>query len=261
MKNEIKKYKYLIIVIVILLCLTILSITLKRKETTSLENNIKDMGLTIIKILYEPIKNIKTKNKEYENLKSIEIEYNLNKTIIEEQKKTIEELKKLTEINYTLEDYKEINASVIKRNLDTFYMNITLDKGELNGVEKDSAVVNKDGMIGIVTNTTSNTSTVKLLTNLKLSVKIISNEKEIYGILNKYEDNLYVIEGISENTIVENGMEVLTTGLGNNIPSGIKIGTVVKEEKDHFDLNRTIYVKPIVNFNDINYVKILSKNI
>lgn len=259
MKNEIKKYKYLIIVIVILLCLTLLSITLKRKERTSLEDNIKDMGLTIIKVLYEPIKNIK--NKEYENLKNIEIEYNINKTIIEEQKKTIEELKKLTEINYTLEDYKEINASVIKRNLDTFYMNITLDKGELNGVEKDSAVVNKDGMIGIVTNTTSNTSTVKLLTNLKLSVKIISNEKEIYGILNKYEDNLYVIEGISENTIVENGMEVLTTGLGNNIPSGIKIGTVVKEEKDHFDLNRTIYVKPIVNFNDINYVKILSKNI
>ena len=259
MKNEIKKYKYLIIVIVILLCLTLLSITLKRKERTSLEDNIKDMGLTIIKVLYEPIKNIK--NKEYENLKNIEIEYNINKTIIEEQKKTIEELKKLTEINYTLEDYKEINASVIKRNLDTFYMNITLDKGELNGVEKDSAVVNKDGMIGIVTNTTSNTSTVKLLTNLKLSVKIISNEKEIYGILNKYEDNLYVIEGISENTIVENGMEVLTTGLGNNIPSGIKIGTVVKEEKDHFDLNITIYVKPIVNFNDINYVKILSKNI
>ena len=106
MKNEIKKYKYLIIVIVILLCLTILSITLKRKETTSLENNIKDMGLTIIKILYEPIKNIKIKNKEYENLKNIEIEYNLNKTIIEEQKKTIEELKKITEINYTLEDYK-----------------------------------------------------------------------------------------------------------------------------------------------------------
>lgn len=259
MKNEIKKYKYLIIVIVILLCLTLLSITLKRKERTSLEDNIKDMGLTIIKVLYEPIKNIK--NKEYENLKNIEIEYNINKTIIEEQKKTIEELKKLTEINYTLEDYKEINASVIKRNLDTFYMNITLDKGELNGVEKDSAVVNKDGMIGIIIDTTSNTSTVKLLTNLKLSVKIISNEKEIYGILNKYEDNLYIIEGISENTIIENGMEVLTTGLGNNIPSGIKIGTVLKEEKDHFDLNRTIYVKPIVNFNDINYVKILSKNI
>lgn len=259
MKKELKKNKYLIIVIVILLCLTLLSITLKRKERTSLEDNIKDMGLTIIKVLYEPIKNIK--NKEYEELKNIEIEYNLNKTMIEEQKKTIEELKKLTGINYTLEDYKEISASVIKRNLDTFYMNITLDKGELNGVEKDSAVVNKDGMIGIIIDTTSNTSTVKLLTNLKLSVKIISNEKEIYGILNKYEDNLYIIEGISENTIIENGMEVLTTGLGNNIPSGIKIGTVLKEEKDHFDLNRTIYVKPIVNFNDINYVKILSKNI
>lgn len=261
MKKELKKYKYLIIVLAILLCLTLLSITLRRKDETALENNIKDMGLTIIKILYKPIKNIKNKNKEYEELKNIEIEYNINKTMIEEQKKTIEELKKITEINYTLEDYKEINASVIKRNLDTFYMTITLDKGELDGVEKDSAVVNKEGMIGIVTNTTSNTSTVKLLTNLKLSVKIISNEKEIYGILNKYEDNSYVIEGISENTLVESGMEVLTTGLGNNIPSGIKIGIVSKEEKDHFDLNRTIYVKPIVNFNNINYVKILSKNI
>lgn len=256
MKNIEKKYKYLIKIIVILLCITLINFTLKREQISIFEKSIKDMGLTIIKLLNKP-----SINKEYENLKNIEIEYNLNKTMIEEQKKTIEELKKLTEINYTLEDYKEINASTIKRNLDTFYTSIVLDKGKLNDVEIDSAVVNKDGLVGLIIETTSNTSTVKLLTNLKLSVKIISKEKEIYGILTKYENNLYVIEGISENTIIEKDMEVLTTGLGNNIPSGIKIGTVLKEEKDHFDLNRTIYVKPIVDFNDINYVKILSKNI
>ena len=123
------------------------------------------------------------------------------------------------------------------------------------------AVVVNGGLIGLVTSTSYNTSTVKLLTaSYPISVKIRTSNNEIYGILNEYKDNQYIIEVISENTIIEEGMEVVTTGLGHPIPSGILVGYVLKEERDHFDLNRTIYVTPSIEIDKIHYVKVLKRN-
>ena len=55
--------------------------------------------------------------------------------LIQEQKNTIEELKQLLNITYTIEDYEEIGATIIKRNLDNFYETILLDKGEKNDLK------------------------------------------------------------------------------------------------------------------------------
>ena len=52
---------------------------------------------------------------------------------------------------------------------------------------------------------------------------------------------------------------MVTTGYGYPIPSGILVGTVSKEEKDHFDLNRTVYVKPSISMDNIHYVKVLKR--
>ena len=75
----------------------------------------------------------------------------------------------------------------------------------------------------------------------------------------RIENNELIIEGISENTVIPANSFVLTSGLGNEFPSGILIGNVVSEKKDNFDLSRTIRVKPAVDFNDITYVLVLTK--
>ena len=259
MKKIDKKYKILIIVIMIILSLTLLNFTLKERTLTMPEKIIKDSGLLIENIFYKPIHfieetiiSVMSNNEEVDKT---------DEMIIKEQKQTIEELKEILNIKYTTEDYTEIASTVIKRNLDNFYETLTIDKGENNGIQKDMAVVVNGGLIGLVTSTSYNTSTVKLLTaSYPISVKIRTSNNEIYGILNEYKDNQYIIEGISENTIIEEGMEVVTTGLGHPIPSGILVGYVLKEERDHFDLNRTIYVTPSIEVDKIHYVKVLKRN-
>lgn len=260
MKKLDKKYKILIIVVTLILSLTLLSFTLKDRTLTPPEKVIKDAGLLIENIFYKPIyffedkiTNVISKNNDVDKT---------NEMLIKEQQQTIEELKKLLDIKFTIEDYTEITSTVIKRNLDNFYETIIIDKGENDGIENGMAVVSNGGLVGLISSTSYNTSTLKPLTaSYPISVKIRTNDSEIYGILNEYKDNLYIIQGISENTSIEEGMEVVTTGLGHPIPSGILVGYVLKEERDHFDLNRTIYVTPSIEVDKIHYVKILKRNI
>lgn len=260
MKKIDKKYKILIIVVIIILILTLLSFTLKDRNLTPPEKIIKDVGLLIENMVYKPVYFIEEKITDIiSNNEQID---KTDKMIIEEQKNTIEELKRLLDIKYTLEDYEEISSTVIKRNLDNFYDTLSIDKGENDGIEKDMAVVANGSLIGLIKSTSYNTSDISLLTSsYPISVKIRTSDSEIYGILNEYKDNLYIVEGISENTVIEEGTEVVTTGLGHPIPSGILIGYVLKEERDHFDLNRTIYVTPSVDVDKIHYVKVLKRNI
>ena len=129
------------------------------------------------------------------------------------------------------------------------------------------AVINNDGLIGIVTKTSKLNSTVKLLTttdtNSKISVKIkVDEDNYIFGLLVGYDKDKksFIIEGIAENTEIPISSMVTTTGLGNNFPSGILIGRVDKITKDNFDLARTVLVKSSVDFDNINYVTVLKKD-
>lgn len=261
MKKIEKKYKILITVIILILCLTLLSFTLKDRSLTTIEKIIKDTGLQVESLFYKPIYLMEEKMTTIKSNNENEID-KTKEMLIEEQKNTIEELKKILNITYTTEDYTEIAATVIKRNLDNFYNTVILDKGEKDGIEVGMAVQSSGGLIGLISSTSYHTSTVKLLTSsYPISIKIRTPDTEIYGILKEYKDNLYIVQGISENTVIEEGMEVVTTGLGHPIPSGILVGFVLKEERDHFDLNRTIYVTPSIEVDKIHYVKILKRNI
>lgn len=252
MKKRIEKYKILILILAVILSLVLLTLTLKNRKLTFPEKVIKDSVLLVENFFYKPISFFQSNFSKEED--------QTMKLLIEEQKKTIEELKQLTEIEYTLESYEEVNATVIKRNIDDFYETITIDKGEKDGISEKMAVVTKGSLIGIISTTSYRTSTVKLLTSsFPLSVKIRTAGQELYGIIKQYKENAYIVEGISENTEIEIESEVVTTGYGYPIPSGILVGTVTKEEKDHFDLNRTVYVKPSISMDNLHYVKVLKR--
>ena len=68
-----------------------------------------------------------------------------------------------------------------------------------------------------------------------------------------------IITGISDNSEIPKNSPVTTTGLDNLFPSGILIGYTDQEEKDNFDLARTIYVAPVHSMDDINYISILKR--
>lgn len=275
-----EKKKIIILGIIVIMGLMVF-VTAKKiredKELNFFEKIIKDSVCFVEKIVYAPIDFVKDKidlqkdkniiYKKYKKYDEEKAKEEFNKARVQELTKEIEELKKVLDLNSTLTDYKAINATVINRNVGYWYNTLTIDKGSHDGIEEGYAVVVNEGLIGKVVGVSEFHSTVKLLSSdelgNKISVKINIDGKSIYGLLTSYDskNNAYIIEGISEIGDLQEGSYVTTTGFSDLFPSGILLGSIKKVTLDQYELTKVVEVTPSVNFDDINYVSVLKKEV
>ncbi len=270
------KNKYIIIgmIISIFLLLLITYFVIQDKRKLSIpEKLIKDSVLVVENIISTPLRYGETKIKYWKESKKTEQAlknqenkikaYDRLESELTETKKRVKELESMLEIKNNQSDYTSISATVMNRKVGAWYDNLTIDKGSKDGVEEGDAVITSYGLIGKIIKVTNYSSNVKLLTsvneNFQISVKIESETESIYGLLSNYKDDYLIVSGISNNKEIPAYSKVVTTGLDNRFPSGILIGYTEKEEKDNFDLARTIYVSPAHSLDDITYVSVLKK--
>ena len=280
MNRKKNKKKYIVICCIIIVGLMVFFTARSardNKKLNTIEKVIKDSVGFVERIVYAPIDFVKDKielqkekdriYKKYKNVDKEKIKKNTYKAQIDELNNEIKELKTLLDLNTIISDYNSINATVINRNVGFWYNTITIDKGSHNGIKEGYAVVVNDGLIGKIVSVSEFSSTVKLLTSdelsNKISVKINKDGKSIYGLLASYNSkkNVYVIEGISDIDELEVGSYVTTTGLSELFPSGILIGTIKSVTYDNYQLTKVVEVIPSVNFDDINYVSVLKREV
>ncbi len=275
-KNIKTKHIIIIIIIIIILITIILSSTLKKdRELNKFESLIKDTVTSTERIITYPFRFIINKFDNYIELTNIRKKYNKLLPEVEridslmaeniELRKQLDSMKKELNIEYTINNYEFLNATVINRNITHWYNTITIDKGKHNGVEENMVVVNSKGLIGKVISTTTFTSEVRLITTSdtinKISITISDGKNTTNGLIKNYNYNTgYLeVEGISNTERVSKEAYVYTSGLGGIFPSGILIGKVANITTDEYDLAKIIDVEPIADFNDINYVAILKR--
>ncbi len=271
-----KRYLLIIVIVLIAILLVVLSVALKKDRNLSIpEKIVKDSGTFIVNVISSPVNFIKEKlreNKEkndvydkYKELKQKEEKLDSVEAENDNLKSEVDKLKKQLELNNILSDKTLTNATIVNRNIDYWYDEVTIDKGSKSGIEKDMAVINNNGLVGKVTTVSNYYSTVKLLANEnmsdKISVKIKIGEEYAYGLISKYnaKTNTYTVEGISENLTIPKGADVVTTGMGDIFPSGLLVGHVTKVTTDNFDLSKVALVKSSVDFNDLDYVSVLKR--
>lgn len=278
MKKKQTNPKHLIIslIVLIFIIIAVFSITLKKdRKLNKVESLIKDTTISISKIITIPFRFIIDKIDDYKLLVNIRKKYqellpevsriDSLKTENIELRRELESLKKELSIDYTLNEYSYLNATVIYRNVSTWYNTITVDKGTYNGVKEDMVVVNSQGLIGKVVSTTTFTSDIRLITTKetdnKISITISNGENKINGLIKNYnyKTKYLEVEGVSNTETVRVGDYVYTSGLGEIFPSGILIGTVSDISTDEYDLAKIIDVTPIADFDDINFVAILKR--
>ncbi|HHT38146.1 MAG TPA: rod shape-determining protein MreC [Mollicutes bacterium] len=272
------KYVVLIVIAGILILIGFLSLSVKGdRHQTFIEKGIRDIGLNIQKVLYTPFRFIGDKIDEYSDMKRIYKSYkelderkskiNVLEAENEELKKSLDELKKLLELKNHLSEYEKENAAVINRNVGDWYNTLTIDKGEKSGIKVGMVVITDSGLIGKIIKTSFYTSDVKLITtmdlNTKISVGVSSKDNTTYGLLSGYDikkKELLVID-IIDDTPINIGDKVVTSGLSDVFPKGIIIGTVSKIESDDFATSRRVRVTPATNFNSLRYVTVLKGDI
>lgn len=174
--------------------------------------------------------------------------------VLEEKVKYLEnEYNKLNEFKNTVSLYANYNylvTRVIFR--ENYFCNtkIIIEGGSEDNVKSGMAVINEDGLVGIIGNVDKNTSELVLLYNVKnLSVRINDN----YGKL-VYEDNLLKIKDISRDVFINLNDEIYTSTLGN-IKEKIYIGKV--ESFIDKTIEKEIILKSDVDFLKLNYLLIV----
>lgn len=203
---------------------------------------------------------VKALTNDHELLLSNDLNNGINNSLKEE----IDELKKLTDIKIVLSEFKNINATITSRNREYWFNTLTIDKGSMDGIKEDYAVIDSNGLIGRIENVRNNSSDIKLITSNdiknKISVVIKSDNKDIYGITNGYDsidNHLNII--IFSHDEIKNGSMVYTTGMGGVFPSGILIGKVDYTKKDSDEVSLIVKVILSSNIKGDKYVSVLKR--
>ena len=182
-------------------------------------------------------------------------------------------LSSLTELKKSLKyiDKKDqtsmLSATVVEKNDGNWYTNFVINAGKNDGVQKDSIVVNGDGLVGIVYEVSANSCKAVSLLDSKASVSFkIINNTAAKGAISKsatagnekaYQSNEYL-----QGYMFDSGYEVIqgdiivTSGLGL-YPENIPIGEVERVIDDKNRSLKSVVVKPYVNFKDIDDVTII----
>lgn len=151
------------------------------------------------------------------------------------------------ELNNRLEgleyfDKEYVVGKVLFRNLYKFYDEIVIDVNE--DVSVGDAVINSEGLIGVVSKVDSNVHVKLLTSNYKVSVSI----GECYGNLSNAK-----VDMVDKECNISVGDIVSTSGL-NDINKGIYVGKVSKIVEDGLGL---ILDVDLINNKHLNYVGVI----
>lgn len=178
---------------------------------------------------------LKYNNKDNIELQTLKIE----NTNLKEQVKSLENIYNIKPLNNNY-----LITRVILRNIHEFYNEIVL-LSDSKEIEVGNAVINEEGLIGLVKDIKDDKVYVALLTsNYNISVKI----NDTYGNLNNKK--VTMLDKYSDINI---GDIVYTSGL-TNIPENILVGYVKEVNKTSINTEVTI---SLLDNNNLNYVAIM----
>ena len=150
-------------------------------------------------------------------------------------------------------------ARVINNSVSAQNNYITLERGRLQGIQPDMAVVSPAGIVGVVTDVSDNMSVVMSLLHRKSNTSVAHKKSGVTGILewNGQNPERLQIKGIPKSTKLEKGDTVVTSNLSLNYPEGMVVGTVAEFRADEEGNNYILNLKPATNFFTLEFVYVI----
>ncbi len=164
-----------------------------------------------------------------------------------------------------LDGYEPVTARVIARSPTVWYSQVTIDRGESAGLERQDPVVTGDGLVGRVTELTAGTAQVTMITDHRSAVSGRVLPDGPLGIVTPEVGNPddLLLDFIEEDEAVREGKTIVTSGstasqLESFYPYGIPIGEVVKAEAGEQEAYQRVHVKPFADLRDFEFVQVLT---
>ena len=159
-------------------------------------------------------------------------------------------------------DYQLFKARVIKNSLNLADNYITLDKGSSSGIHSEMGVVDGNGIVGIVYETSPSYSVVISVLNSKsnISCKIVGSD--YFGYLKwEHGDSRYAyLKDLARHAEFNLGDTVVTSGFSTVFPEGIMVGTVDDMSDSHDGLSYLLKIKLATDFGKLSDVRVIARN-
>ena len=156
-------------------------------------------------------------------------------------------------------DYQLFKARVIKNSLNLVDNYITLDKGSSSGIHSEMGVVDGNGIVGIVYETSPSYSVVISVLNSKsnISCKIVGSD--YFGYLKwEHGDSRYAyLKDLPRHAEFNLGDTVVTSGFSTVFPEGIMVDDM---SDSHDGLSYLLKIKLATDFGKLSDVRVIARN-
>ena len=203
-------------------------------------------------------------------IKSKEILIQENQTLLSQQKINSSILQRYESLEQENERLKQIlNAAsnldnkveitrIISVNVNPYRHTIVIDKGERDGVHEGQVLLDADGVIGQILHTNFLTSEAILISDSDHALPVEINRNGLRTIvLGNGSYTKLDVPYIPNNTDIEIGDLLVTSGLGGKFPSGYPVAKVEFIESDLSEQFYKVSAKPIAYLNQVREVMLL----
>jgi rod shape-determining protein MreC len=157
------------------------------------------------------------------------------------------------------QQYTYISAKIVNSSINKRKNYLTLNVGKNQGLTPDMAVMSPDGIIGIITNVSSNFSSVMSVLHKDFGINCQLKKDRSYGPLiwdGKSYEYCSMID-IPTHARLKKGDTVVTSELSGIFPEGILVGFIEDYERKQGEAFYTAKIKLSTNFKKVNHVYII----
>lgn len=155
-----------------------------------------------------------------------------------------------------------IVAHVINNSIAHPYNYLTINKGAADGVKSELGVIDRNGVVGIVSNVGPHSARVISLLNphFRLSCKI--KRSEYFGSLvwDGNDPGVAVLEELPRHTVFKVGDTIVTSGYSAVFPAGLPVGVVLDDNTKKNQNFFTLRVRLLADFTTLSNVQIVRNN-
>lgn len=155
-------------------------------------------------------------------------------------------------------DQALVTADVIARDTSSYLRWVIINRGARDGIRVGNPVVNELGLVGQVEEIAANAAWVRLAIDPGSAVNAFTQKTRAEGTVIGLLQGGMQMTLIPQESLVEVGDMVLTSGLGGLFPANIVIGQITSVRKQQAELFQTAEIRSIVKFDELDIVSVIT---
>jgi len=148
-------------------------------------------------------------------------------------------------------------SEVVGLDVVPWFRSVLMDRGGVHGVQAGNPVITAEGVVGLVTATSSRAAKTMLLLDRQSAIAGIVQRSRARGMVRGRGTDELEFEFVVRGGDVRAGDVVITSGLGSVYPKGLRIGEVVEVADPGGRLLQTASLRPAVDFGRLEQVFVM----